>query len=181
MSNSYLKKIYDQLEKALGEKNHPFRLFTLGTVGLDRMARLRTVVLRDVLPDKDILFYTDRRSKKVTHMKENNLVGMLFYEPENKVQVKIEGAAKIIRDADQLKSHWKGIAQENRKDYTSSTPPGSIVSHPDDVEYLKEKDYFCVVRVTPYKIEYLQLQAVSHIKVRYSKQEGAWVSEYLVP
>lgn len=183
MSESYLKKIYEQLEEAVEEKAHPFRLFTLGTVGLDHMARLRSVVLRKVFPDKDILFYTDRRSKKVTHIKENNMVGLLFYDPENMVQLKIEGAAKIIRDEESLKTYWGGIAEENRKDYTTATAPGSIVSHPDEVQYLQSKDmdYFCAIRVTPYKIEYLQLQPVKHIKVRYSKQEGAWVSEYLVP
>ena len=181
MSTSYLNKIFEQLTEASRQKTHPFRLCTLGTVGLDRMARLRTVVLREVLPDRDLLFFTDRRSKKVTHLKENNLAGMLFYDPKNKVQVKIEGAAQIIREGEDLRTYWDQIAEENRKDYTSSNPPGSIVGHPDEVEYLKDKDYFCAIRITPYRIEYLELQPVSHIKVRYSKKEGSWVSEYLVP
>lgn len=181
MSNSYLNKVFEQLTEASRQKTHPYRLCTLATVGLDRMPRMRTVVLREVRPDRDLLFFTDRRSKKVTHLKENNLAGLLFYDPKHKIQVKVEGAAEIIRDETTLSSYWKNIAKENRKDYTSSIPPGSIVSHPDDVEYLRDKDYFCAIRITPYKIEYLQLQPVSHIKVRYSKKEGSWVSEYLVP
>ena len=181
MSESSLKKIFEQLTAATREKTHPFRLCTLGTVGLDRMARLRTVVLRDVLPDKDLLFFTDRRSKKVTHIKENNMVGMLFYDPKTKVQVKVEGAAQIIREEEELRTYWGGVGKENRKDYTSTIAPGSVVSHPDEVEYLKDEDYFCAILVTPYRIEYLQLQAVNHIKIRYSRKEGNWVSEYLVP
>jgi pyridoxine/pyridoxamine 5'-phosphate oxidase len=181
MSQSYLKKIFESLQEAADNKSHPFRLFTLGTVGLDRMARLRSVVLRGVTQDKELLFYTDRRSKKVMHMKENNKVGLLFYDQENKIQLKAEGLATLIKDQDILKGYWNGIAEANRKDYTSSTPPGSIVTHPDNVEYLKDKDYFTAVKVTLFKLEYLHLQPVNHIKIRYSKLEGAWVSEYLVP
>lgn len=181
MSESYLKIIYEQLNEAARQTTHPFRLCTLGTVGLDRMARLRTVVLRKVFPDKDLLFFTDRRSKKVTHIKENNLVGLLFYNAKTKVQVKIEGAGQIIRDPDELKEYWDKLGPESRKDYTTASAPGSIVSDPEAVEYLKDNDYFCAIRITPYKIEYLQLQPVTHLKVRYSKQEGSWVSEYLVP
>lgn len=181
MSDSYLNNIYDQLTEAARQPTHPFRLCTLGTVGLDRMARLRIVVLRKVMEDKDLLFFTDRRSKKVTHLKENNLASMLFYNPKSKVQVKIEGAAQIIRDQEELQGYWDKLGPESRKDYTTAVAPGSTVSHPEQVEYLKGSDYFCAIRVTPYKIEYLQLQPETHLKVRYSKQEGSWVSEYLVP
>ena len=181
MSQSYLKYIFESLQEAADKKSHPFRIFTLGTVGLDRMARLRIVVLRGITEDKELLFYTDRRSKKVTHMKENNKVGMLFYDQENKIQLKAEGIATLVKDKDTLKGYWNGIAEENRKDYTSSTPPGSIVGNPDDVEYLKDRDYFTAVKVTLYKLEYLHLQPVSHVKIRYSKLEGSWISEYLVP
>jgi len=181
MSQSYYKKIVDSLRAAVEEKSHPFKIFTLGTVGLDRMARLRTVVLRDITANQELLFYTDKRSKKVTHIKENNKVGLLFYDQENKIQLKAEGVASLIKDEDILAGYWKGIAEVNRKDYTTTTPPGSIIKHPDDVEYLKEKDYFTAVKVTLFKLEYLQLQPISHIKIRYSKIEGNWVSEYLVP
>jgi len=181
MSQSYYKKIVDSLRAAVEEKSHPFKIFTLGTVGLDRMARLRTVVLRDITANQELLFYTDKRSKKVTHIKENNKVGLLFYDQENKIQLKAEGVASLIKDEDILAGYWKGIAEVNRKDYTTTTPPGSIVKHPDDVEYLKDKDYFTAVKVTLFKLEYLQLQPISHIKIRYSKIEGNWVSEYLVP
>ena len=181
MNTSYLNKIFEQLTEATRDKAHPYRLCTLGTVGLDRMARLRTVVLREVLPNRDLLVFTDRRSKKVTHLKENNMVGMLFYDAASKVQVKVEGAAKIVRDGSDLQQYWSQIGEENRKDYTSSIPPGSIVSHPDEVEYLKDKDYFCAIQITPYKMEYLELQPEHHIKLRFSKKEGSWVSEYLVP
>ncbi len=181
MSQSYYKKIVDSLQEAVENRSHPFKIFTLGTVGLDRMARLRTVVLRDITANQELVFYTDRRSKKVTHMKENNKVGMLFYDQENKIQLKAEGVASLIKDEDILAGLWKDIAEVNRKDYTTTTPPGSIVKHPDDVEYLKDKDYFTAVKVTLFKLEYLQLQPVNHIKIRYSKLEGNWVSEYLVP
>lgn len=46
------------------------------------MARLRTTVIRNV--SKDLIFtsYTDKRSKKVSHIKENNKVSVFFYHAE---------------------------------------------------------------------------------------------------
>ncbi|MDX1767535.1 MAG: pyridoxamine 5'-phosphate oxidase, partial [Arenibacter troitsensis] len=62
MATVYLEEIREELQKVPKEKDHPFRFFTLATVGLDQVARLRTVVLRDVSDSLKLTFYTDRRS-----------------------------------------------------------------------------------------------------------------------
>ena len=64
------------------EKGHPFHYFTLATLGVDKFARLRLVALRNVSEDLKLTFFTDKRSKKVLHINENNRVGLLFYNPK---------------------------------------------------------------------------------------------------
>ncbi len=181
MTDHYLEELRTELALGLTEKGHPFRYCILGTVGLDRMARLRTVVIREMTGDFMLSFYTDRRSKKIVHIKENHKVSLLFFHPVKLLQLKVEGLATVSKDPQLLQPLWKNIGKTARKDYTTSRAPGSTLEHPDRLEYLSEEDYFCQVEVHPFKIEYLKLMRPNHIRIRFSRKEDTWKKEYLVP
>lgn len=181
MTDNFFDELKEELQKGAIEKGHPFRYFTLGTVGLDRIARLRTLVLRQFSKDMVLTFYTDKRSKKVTHIKENRKVSLLFYHPRKLLQIRIEGIAHIILDENTRKKSWSGIRPTGRKDYTTTEAPGSAIKATDTVEYLDDKDHFCIIEVNPFKIEYLMLKSPHHLRIRFSKKEDLWISEFLVP
>jgi general stress protein 26 len=179
------EKIFDTIKNefkiSLNTKNHPYKLATLGTVGLDHMARLRTIVIRDVSKDLMITFYTDKRSKKVTHIQENNKVSLLFYHPEKSIQLKIEGIASLIKNPNILEEHWTMVSERSKKDYTTTRAPGSGITNSDGIEYLNETHHFCMISIQPKKIEYLKLNADKHTRIRYSSEMEKWHGEFLVP
>ncbi|MDT7827414.1 pyridoxamine 5'-phosphate oxidase family protein [Pricia sp. S334] len=177
----YFQKLKEELQTAAEQKEHPFHFFTLGTVGLEHLPRLRTVVLREISDELKLTFYTDKRSKKILHIKENPKVSLLFYHPKKLLQLKIEGLATIIKDPSTLADRWTNIRPASKKDYTTATAPGSDIDNPDALEYLREGDYFCMVDVTPFKIEYLQLKRPNHLRIRFSKKNEKWKGNYLVP
>lgn len=181
MTQQFLKEATDELHKSLVKKGHPFRYFTLATVGLDKIARLRTVVLRKVTPDLKLVFYTDKRSKKITHITENPNISLLFYHPKLMLQLKIEGTAHIVNDEKVLKTYWHGIQPNSRKDYSTQQTPGDTINNPDSVEYLKEENHFCMIEISPFKIEYLKLKRPNHLRIKFSKNEERWDGEFLVP
>lgn len=181
MEKVYLEQVREELQKVPKEKGHPFRYFTFATVGLDHVARLRTVVMRTVDKDLNITFYTDQRSKKITHIKENKKVSLLLYHPKKLLQLKIEGIATYRNDKATKDSFWDSIPKSAKKEYTARRSPGTIISHPDTLEYLSNENHFCVVEITPYKIEYLKLEQPNHIRVRFSKVDTQWKTEFLVP
>jgi len=181
MATITIDDLKKELQNGAGVPGHPFRCFTLGTVGLDRVARLRTVVLRKVSDDLRLTFYTDSRSKKIIHLKENNKVGLLFYNPDKLLQLKVEGLAKIFKDEAANKKVWDAIDPKARKVYSTSLAPGSELEDPKQLQYLEGKNNFCVVEVTPFKIEYLKLQKPHHLRIRFSFRDSKWASEYLVP
>lgn len=181
MADDHFDEIGAELKAGARDFNHPFHLFTLGTVGLERMARLRTIALRDVTEDLKLRFYTDKRSKKIIHLKENNKVGLLFYHPKKQLQLKVEGLAEIFRDETFLAPLWKKIKPDAQKDYTTVSAPGSELIKPEALSYLPNSNYFCMVEVTPYKIEYLKLGKPHHLRIRYSTDGERWGSEFLVP
>ena len=152
MVTKLFQDLKEELNKGFTEKDHPFRFFTLGTVGLDKMARLRTVVLRNVAEDLTLTFYTDKRSKKIIHINENSKVSTLFYHPDKMMQLKIEGLATVIKDNHTLQNHWKNLNENSKKEYTTSLAPGSTLPDRNAIEYLSdEENYFSIVTIQPKK------------------------------
>ncbi len=181
MKSIIFQELKDELQKAVVHKGHPFRYFTLGTVGLDNTSRLRTVVLRNISEDLVLTFYTDKRSKKITHIKENKKVCLLFYHPEKQIQLKIDGNAKINSEEESKNAIWKTIHPNAKREYSSNQAPGTTITNPDNMEYLSDEDFFCLVEINCFKIEYLKLQRPHHLRVRFSKANDSWESEFLVP
>ncbi|MGB5358230.1 MAG: pyridoxamine 5'-phosphate oxidase family protein [Eudoraea sp.] len=180
-TDQFFKEVRQELKNGVSEKEHPFKTFVLGTVGLDKMARQRTVVLRKVSEDLLLTFFTDFRSKKIIHIKENNKVGLLFYHPEKLLQIKIEGLARIVSSDPGVSKTWASLSKSAKKDYTTAQAPGSSIETPEVLEFLSERNYFCQVDIKPFKIEYLKLQAPNHLRVRFSSSQGLWNGEFLVP
>ena len=87
-----------RLGAAVRSADHPFRLFTLATVGPDRYPHARTVVLRGFDPvERSVSFYTDCRSPKVRHMAGEPRVALLFYDPTARLQLRIPASARLHR------------------------------------------------------------------------------------
>lgn len=180
-----MKSTFDEIKSELQigakDKNHPFHYFTIATLGVDKFARLRLVALRNVSNDLKLTFFTDKRSKKVLHIKENPRVSLLFYHPKKLLQLRIEAMASINSNQFQIQETWKTIGAEARKDYITTEAPGTTISHPSSLEYLKEGDYFSIVDIEPFRIECLKLNTKGHTKIKFSKRDQGWYDEYLVP
>ena len=79
-----------RLGTAVRSAEHPFRLFTLATVGPDRYPHARTVVLRGFDPvERSVKFYTDCRSTKVRHIAGEPRVALLFYDPRSRLHLRV--------------------------------------------------------------------------------------------
>ena len=181
MTDQILEEIKKELLLGAQEKSHPYRYFTLATVGVDHVVRQRTVVLRKLSDDLHLTFFTDYRSKKIMHIHENNMVSLLFYHGEKLLQLKIEGLAAINRDEEAVRKYWNSLKDASRRDYTTSEAPGSRIKSPDVLEYLEEDNHFCAVEVAPLRIEYLKLQRPNHLRVQFTKHGNLWESNWLVP
>ncbi len=182
MTQQYWTEICDEIAAGTRLPDHPFRYATLATVGLEKVPRLRTIVVREFDPEQMWLtFFTDSRSKKMLHIKENNMVSLLYYHPAKLLQLRIEGIAYKEMDDSLLSDYWDGIRESSRKDYTTEERPGAEIKGPDQVDYMEGSENFAVVRIQPFRIEYLQLRRPNHIRVRFSRTGDTWSGDFLVP
>lgn len=180
-----MKDIFREIRTSLSDgvnSGHPYHLMVMGSVGLDRMARLRTVVLRKVTDDLSLWCYTDRRSKKVMHVIENSKISLLFYDPNTQVQLKVEGLAELIEDPEIIKTVYADFTEKMTKEYRTKKAPGSTLASPEEVDYLDEDHHLCILATHPYKIEYLRLGDPDHLRIRFTRTtSGEWEGEYLTP
>ncbi|WP_339656919.1 pyridoxamine 5'-phosphate oxidase family protein [uncultured Maribacter sp.] len=181
MIDSFFEELNSEIKKGISERGHPFRFITMATVGKESIARLRTVVLREISEDLILTLYTDSRTQKIEHIAVNNQVSFLMYHPEKLLQLKIEGTAEIVKDNNRLFNTWDNIQPNSRKDYITQTSPGSAISNPDYVEYIEDKNYFTMIDIVPTKIEYLKLQRPKHIRALFKKVNKEWKGKFLVP
>lgn len=182
MADQIWNELVQELREGLQDPSHPFRLATLATLGLERLPRLRTVRIREFDPGSlRMAFYTDSRSKKILHIKENNKVSLLLYHPEKLVQLRIEGLALRERDPEVLHDHWMRVEGNAQQNYTTASAPGTEIKSPEQIEYLEQEQYFTLVYILPFKVEYLKLHRPHHLRVRFSKTDNGWKSTYLVP
>ena len=180
MEKLVFQQIKNEIINGSVKKGHPFKYFALSTIWNGK-PRQRTVVLRKVQPDLQLLFYTDKRSSKVEQIKQNPEVSALFYHPKKMMQVQIEGRASVKENPEMLRTVWKSIPAKGKKDYTTVLPPGVETENPEELEYLKEENYFCMVEIQPTRIEYLKLGQPHHLRVEFVKSGNDWDGIFLIP
>lgn len=181
MTQITFSSITEDLKKASQTIGHPFRYFTLATTDSNGTPRLRTLVLREVDEQLNLIAYTDKRSTKVTHINKYNIVGLLFFDHDRLIQLSIRAKAQIITDQDILRNTWAKIPQKSRKEYMTEMAPGKEIKTPEKIDFLKEKHFFTMIKLTPHKIEYLGLNRPNNIRILFKNENGEWVPNYLVP
>jgi len=181
MLNVTLPKIKSELKNAIASKDHPFRYGTLATHNDIDEPVMRTVVLRSIDDQFNLLFYTDSRSKKTTHIQQQNKVGLLFFDSKKFVQIAIQATATIITNTKILDSFWKEIPEKSKNDYRVTQVPGSTIQNPKDLRYYEKDYFFSAIQIIPYQIEYLKLGRTYHERITFQKQDNHWKKTYLVP
>ena len=88
--NISISSIRTALTTAIKNNTHPFRYFTLATVNAIGVPYTRTVVLRNIDIDLIMTICTDKRSRKILHIEQQNKVSLLFLDPIKSIQLVIQ-------------------------------------------------------------------------------------------
>lgn len=180
MQEQFLEECRRELINGYTKKHHPFRYLTLATL-YNQQPRQRTVILRKLISDFNLIIYTDTRSQKIHDIQSNSSISALFYHPKKLLQVKLIGTASLISSAQEIESYWQHIPKNSRKDYITQHAPGTPIKNPDHVEYLPDQANFGVLQVAPTSIEILQLKRPNHLRIEFTLKDGDWQGQFLVP
>lgn len=173
------------LSDAVDNAKTLFHTLTLSSIDGHKVAS-RVVVLREFNLDKRFLrFHTDFRAAKINQYKGNNNASVLGYDPELKVQIKLQGTLGVHYDDEITQSAWQGSTARSQKCY--SVKDGSSKKIDDPAAYDIDEDNmtdgyknFSVLIFKFTSLEFLYLKSSGHRRAIHSWDDD-YSSTWLVP
>jgi len=155
----------------------------------------RIVVLRGIdEKEKKIWFHSDIRSNKVKILKSNSEGTFLFYDKNEKIQLRICGYTKINYKNNITKKSWEKTTHMSRQCYLGNKAPGSnaleaasgLTSDIENFKYTIEEseigyENFCVIETFIKSIEWLYLAAKGHRRAYFSLKNNSLEKKWLIP
>ena len=153
----------------------------------------RIVVLRKADQTNNFIqYHSDIRSDKIEKLKKNKNASMLFYDKEEKIQVRLKVECTVNHDNKITKESWLKTAHISRKCYLVDNGPGTESDNPtsglkpelDNFEFSmkqSEEGYknFTVIQCKIKSIEWLYLAAKGHRRARFDLETNK--NTWLVP
>ena len=174
-----LKSEWKNINLGIQKAKHNYHSFVLSTIS-NNSPDSRTVILRAFEEDKPaIWFHSDKRSKKILHLKKNKKVSALFYDKSRKVQLRISGLAKIDDNFKNNKRIWEAMRPESKICYMGPYAPSQRINQfePNILEKsahnLNEEDEnlglsrFCRIGIKINKIDWLKLDYKGHQRLEF--------------
>ena len=186
------KKIWLMLDDAVTNRSSPFRI-PVFICGDQSDFDGRIVVLRKSDQLNNIIqYHSDIRSDKITKIKKNKNASMLFYDKEEKIQVRLKVECVVNYNNEITKESWLKTGHISRKCYLidngpgteSTTPTSGLKPELDNFEFTMEQSEvgyknFTVIQCKIKSIEWLYLAAKGHRRAKFDLETNK--NTWLVP
>ena len=146
----------------------------------------RVMVLREFdLRDRKMRFHTDYRASKIHHYEEDPSATVIGYDPEIKIQIKLQGNMSIHYDDETTKLAWDNSTSRSKKCYSVKGGSTKEISNPEEYDikdFEVEEGYknFAVLVFHFNSLEFLYLKSSGHRRAIH-KWNDEYDSNWLVP
>lgn len=176
--------IWQKLRDTTAGDRSEMKIATLATVAAD-YPQQRSVVLRDVDPQqRQLIFFTDGRSEKITELGTNPKVGLHFWDKELDLQLRMNGSMRALQNGPLAEKYFKEVPQERYAEYGTRDSPGSHLKNPEEEYVVSEKmaeRHFTVLQFSCLRLEALQLNGDHHYRIEFLYTEGDFSAQWLMP
>ena len=139
----------------------------------------RVMVLREFNFDKKILrFHTDNRAAKIDNLTKNPSSTVIGYDADLKIQIKMQGQAKVHIDDEVAKIAWNESTPRSKKCYSVKGGSSKKIENPGDYDITNfevEDGYqnFAVIIFNFLSLEFLYLKSSGHRRALHD-----WCDDY---
>lgn len=181
-----------RLQAAAADRHHPMRTPVVATADAD--ARMMT--LRACAADLATLrFHCDVRSAKLAVLAADPRTGVLAYDPQARVQLRLTGQARVVQQGAEADAAWAQTALSSRRCYLAAAGPGAVLPAPGTAlpealrqrrpslaESLPGRDNFAVVLVQVATLDWLRLDSQGGVRARLERApDGPWQGSWVAP
>ena len=185
-------KIWSMLDNAIRDRSSPFRIPVFICGNQDDFDG-RIVVLRKSDQSNNLIqYHSDIRSNKIAKLKNNKNASMLFYDKDEKIQVRLKVECTVNHDNEITKESWLKTGHMSRKCYLVDNGPGTKSPSPtsglkpelDNFEFSMEQSEagyknFTVIQCKIQNMEWLYLAAKGHRRAKFDLENNK--EHWLVP
>ena len=178
-------KIWSMLDNAIKDRSSQFRI-PVFICGSQNDFDGRIVVLRKSDQSNNLIqYHSDIRSNKIAKLKSNKNASMLFYDKDEKIQVRLKVECTVNHDNEITKESWLKTGHMSRKCYLVDNGPGTESPSPtsglkpelDNFEFTMEQSEagyknFTVVQCKIQNIEWLYLAAKGHRRAKFDLESN---------
>lgn len=186
--------IWPRLARAADEPRDPFHTPVVATRSGDDV-EARTIILRRVLADgRRLIFHTDARSPKVAEIVRHPRIVWVFYDPAEKVQLRVRSRAQVHVGDELARAQWSGATRWSRRAYLAPRPPSAAADElthnlpgdllrrePTEDELAEASANFAVVDCRVVTIDWLWLAREGHQRARFTCAADGVESTWLEP
>lgn len=188
-----LAHVWGTLARGGADVKHPYHFPVLATSsGTD--IHQRTLVLRHTdINKRHLICYSDVRTKKVSDIKLNPSAHWLFYDHQNKEQIRATTKTTLHHQDELSRQLWEQIAPQNRGDYLGPNAPGTKVEQytsnlpevflqqPTEKNTETGWENFCVIVSEVQAIDFLKLMRGGHLRSNLVWVGNQWHTYWIAP
>jgi pyridoxamine 5'-phosphate oxidase len=184
------RQIGEWLHEGTVSAHHPAHLLQFASVDHNTGPQLRTVVLRSSEPAAHwVRFHTDIRSPKVEEVRRQPRVALLGYDPNLRLQVRMDAIAAVHHKDSLAKQGWERTPPHSRASYASKRVPGEalkqdVVHHAHaPIHDLEDPAYnnYAVIHCAIEVIDLLELDSDGHRRGTLVRAGGEWCWQPVAP
>jgi pyridoxamine 5'-phosphate oxidase len=185
-------KIWSMLDNAIKDRNSQFRIPVFICGSQDDFDGRIVVLRKSDRVNNLVQYHSDIRSDKIGKLKDNKNAAMLFYDKEEKIQVRLKVECTVNHDNEITKESWLKTGHMSRKCYLVDNGPGTETDTPtsglkpklDSFEFTMEQSEagyknFTVIQCEIKSIEWLYLAAKGHRRARFDFENNK--DSWLIP
>ena len=182
-------ELWRLLDDGVRRNRSAFHTPSLATLGDDGRPRVRTVVLRAADSEAATLrIHCDRRSDKAREVLARAPCALHAYDPESKVQIRLEGTATLHADDAVAAAAWAASQPMSRVCYGIDPAPGTALdaggayAQPDpEAALVLGRPNFSALLVRADALDFLYLDRRGHRRAGWSRGAEGWAGTWLVP
>jgi len=191
MDSFSLADIYDsiwrKLDRAVHTGREPWHLLSLATIREER-PEIRTVVLKGAeKAERLVWMHTDLRSPKHLDVHKNSEGALLFYDPRDCWQLRLNGTLSFDQNSESTEKAWQRIAPYGRRCYQGPEIPGTqsleansnLPSEPTEFELGRNNFSRLLFQVT--KMDWLSLKASGHVRSQWQWDGKEFIGTWVAP
>ncbi|GIK88340.1 MAG: pyridoxamine 5'-phosphate oxidase family protein [Burkholderiales bacterium] len=181
--------IWASAERGVAERWTAWGLPTLATAGANGMPQARVVALRGVERERRTLwFHSDRRSAKFAELQADPRASVLFWSPEDAVEVRLAGRVALHVDDPVAHAAWTHASPLSRSAAQIALAPGTTLHAPTPFESLVQEgdpemafSHFAALAFVAEALDWLWLGPRDLRRARLTWIGHDWVGHWIVP